>query len=171
MQVPADNGANWTDLYAQAGSGSYVSSFTAHSLSLSNYAGQTVLLRFNYDFQGGSYYTSGSPLGWYITDILLTNTQALINQVTNTSSVTNIVSGNLTDSAAGGLVNFTVTPPPYYYVITNPPVGSEPFCFHLTHLDPASQLMQLNEVLLPSANSTVSFASQLAAATSDETAP
>jgi hypothetical protein len=170
VQVSADSGANWTDLYAQAGDGSYETSFTGHSLSLSNYAGQTVLLRFNYDFEGGSYYTSGSPLGWYITDILLTNTQALINQATNTSSVTNIVSGDLTDSASGGLVNFTVTPPPYYYVITNPPVGSEPFCFHLTHLDPASQLMQLNEVLLPSANSTVSFASQLAYATSDETA-
>jgi hypothetical protein len=144
--------------------------FTPHSLSLSNYAGQTVLLRFNFDFQGGTYYSGGFPLGWYFTDILLTNTQALINQSTNNSSVTSIISGNLADSANNGLSNFTITPPPYYYVITNPPVGTEPNCFHLTHLDPASQLMQLNEVLLPSAVSTVSFASQLGYASSDETA-
>jgi hypothetical protein len=170
VQVSADNGANWTDLYAQAGNGGYESSFTPHTLSLSNYAGQTVLLRFNYDFEGGSFYNSGSPLGWYITGIALTNTQALLNQATNTSSFTNVASGDLADSANSGLANFTISPPPYYYVITNPPVGAEPHCFHLTHLDPASQLLQLNEVLLPSANSTVSFASQLGYATSDETA-
>ena len=146
------------------------SSFTTHLLSLSNYAGMSILLRFNYDYQGGFYFNSGSPLGWYFTDILLTNAQALANQNINNSSVTNIVSGNLADSANNGLANFTITPPPCYYAITNPPVGPEPLCFHLTHLDPASQLMQFNEVLLPSASSTLSFSSQLGAATSDETA-
>jgi hypothetical protein len=170
VQVSADGGANWKDLFTQAGNGSYETSLTPHTLSLSNYAGTTILLRFNFDFQGGSFYNSGFPLGWYFTGIVITNTQALINQVTNNSSVTNIVSGNLADSATNALVNFTISPPPYYYVITNPPVGSESACFHLTHLDPASQLLQLNEVLLPSANSAVSFASQLAYATSDETA-
>ena len=70
--------------------------------------------------------TAVFPIGWYFTDIALTNMQALINQVTNTSSVTNIVSGNLADSATNGLINFTINPPPYYYVITNPPTGPEP---------------------------------------------
>jgi hypothetical protein len=145
-------------------------SFTPHTLSLSNYAGMTILLRFNFDFQSGSYDSGGFPLGWYFTGIVITNTQARINLVTNNSTVTNLVSGNLADSALNGLANFTISPPPYYYVITNPPVGTESACFHLTHLDPASQWLQFNEVLLPSAGSTVSFASQLAAATSDETA-
>ena len=136
VQVSTDGGGNWRDLYAQPGNGSYESSFTPHTLSLSNYAGAITLLRFNFDFQGGDFDNSGFPLGWYFTDVLVTNTQALINQVTNNSSITNIVSGNLGDSANSGLGNFTVTPPPYYYVITNPPVGLESFCFHLCHLDP-----------------------------------
>ncbi|MBU6410294.1 MAG: hypothetical protein KGR98_07895, partial [Verrucomicrobia bacterium] len=126
VQVSADGGVNWSDLYTQAGNGSYETSFTPHSLSLANYAGKTISLRFNYDFQSGSYYNSGSPLGWYFTDILITNVQTLVNQATNNSTVTNIVSGNLADSANNGLANFTITPLPYYYAITNPPVGAEP---------------------------------------------
>jgi hypothetical protein len=170
VQVSGDGGANWNDIYTQPGDDSYESSFTTHTLSLSNYAGTTIQLRFNFDFQGGSFYNSGSPLGWYFTGIVITNTQALVNQATNNSSITNFVSGDLADSANNGLGNFTISPPPYYYVITNPPVGPESACFHLTHLDPASQLLQLNEMLLPSTNSTLSFASQLGYATSDETA-
>ncbi len=170
LQVSADSGANWTDLFAEPGSGAYESSFTPHTLSLSNYAGATIRLRFNYDFQGGSYYDGGFPLGWYFTGIVITNAQAVANPVTNNSSVTNIVSGALADHATNGLGNFTLSPPPYYRVITNPPVGPESACFHLTHLDPAPQWLQLNEVLLPSAGSTFSFASQLGDATSDEVA-
>lgn len=183
VQVSADGGANWTDIFTEAGCNAQSStnlvvcedSFTPYSLSLSNYAGQTVLLRFNFDFEGGNYVSGGSPIGWFFTDILVTNTQALINQTTYNSSLTNIVSGDLADSANGGLVNFTITPPPYYYVITNPPVTNamgvlEPACFHLTHLDPSSQLLQLNETLVPSADSTISFGSQLGYATPDETA-
>ncbi|HTR41224.1 MAG TPA: hypothetical protein VMH87_06375 [Pseudomonadales bacterium] len=170
VQISADGGANWIDLYARPGSasGSSDSAFTNIALSLSNYAGDTVLLRFNFDFQGGSYFDGGYPIGWFFTDVLITNTQALFNQTTNNSTVTNIVSGNLEDSANNGLVNFTLTPPPYYYVTTNPPVGSEPNCFHLTHIDPTSQYLQLNELLLPNAGSTVTFSSELAYASSDE---
>ena len=138
---------------------------------MSAYAGETILLRFNFDYQGGIYEDAGWPLGWYFTGIVITNSQALTNQAHSTdSSVTNIISGDLADSALNGLVNFTISPPPYYYVTTNPPVGSEPMCYHLTHLDPSSQLLQLNETLLPSAETMVSFSSQLAYATSDETA-
>jgi hypothetical protein len=170
VQVSADNGANWTDLFTQPGNGGYESSFAPHSVSLANYAGVTVLLRFNFDFQGGSFYNSGFPLGWYFTDVLITNTLALINQVTNNSTVTSLVSGNLADSASNGPGNFTFSPPPYYYVITNPPVGAESNCYHLTHLDPAPQLMQFDEIVVPSAGSLLSFFSQLGYATSDETA-
>ena len=170
VQISADGGANWTDLFTEPGNNSYESSFTPHTLSLASYAGQTVSLRFNFDFQGGSYDDGGFPIGWFFTGIVLTNVQALTNESTNYSSSTNIVSGDLDDSALYGLTNFTMTPPPYYYVTTNPPVGSEPFCFHLTHLDSTSQFLQLNETLLPTASSSVSFSSQLGYATSDETA-
>jgi len=170
VQVSADGGANWKDLYTQPGNDSYESSFTQHTLSLSNYAGAPILLRFNFDFQGGSFYNSGFPIGWFFTGIVLTNTQALINQATNYPYSTNLMNGYLADSANNGLTNFTISPPPYYYVITNPPAGAEPHCFHLTHLDPSSQLMQFNEVFVPGASSTIRFASQLGYATSDETA-
>jgi hypothetical protein len=79
------------------------------------------------------------------------------------------VNGNLTDNATEGLTNFTVTPTPIYPVITNPPVGSGR-CFHLTHTNPAPQLMQLNEVLLPGTNTTLSFKSLLGYATTNEIA-
>jgi hypothetical protein len=169
VQVSADGGLNWTDLFAQPGNDSPDGSFTTESLSLSNYAGMTILLRFNFDFQGGSYYNSGYPIGWFFTDIVLTNVQALANQ-TVYSGTTNIVSGNLVDSANNGLTNFTLTPPPYYYLITNPPVGTEANCFHLCHQDSTSQYLQFNEVFLPNAASSISFSSQLGDATSDENA-
>jgi hypothetical protein len=90
----------------------------------------------------------------------LTGYQWLVSQATN---------GNLTDKATGGLTNFTVTPTPIYSVITNPPVGSGS-CFHLTHTNPAPQLMQMNELLLPGTNTTLSFESLLGYATTNEIA-
>ena len=77
--------------------------------------------------------------------------------------------GNLTDNATNGLTNFTITPPPIYSVITNPPTGSGN-CFHLCHTNPVSQYLQLNEVLLPATNTTFSFKSFLGYATTDESA-
>ncbi|MGA3268244.1 MAG: CAP domain-containing protein [Verrucomicrobiota bacterium] len=172
VQASTNNGGTWQNLFTEVGSGgSGESSFTSHSLSLSNYAGLPTMVRFDYSFTGGSYYPEADPfVGWCLENTVVTNTLQMINLATNTSSVTNIVSGNLADSANNGLVNFTVSPPPYYYVITNPPAGAEPACFHLCHLDPASQLMQLNEVLAPTAGTTVSFNSLLAYASPDETA-
>ena len=68
--------------------------------------------------------------------------------------------GNLTDNANNGLVNFTITPPPIYPVITNAPDGSGN-CFHLCHTNPVSQYLQLIEVLLPATNAMLSFKSLL----------
>ncbi|MGO8696162.1 MAG: hypothetical protein ACLQVY_00355 [Limisphaerales bacterium] len=77
--------------------------------------------------------------------------------------------GNLTDKAQNGLVNFTVSPSPGYSIITNPPVGSGK-CFHLSHTNPVPQLLQLTELLLPAANTTLSFQSLLGYATTNEVA-
>ena len=172
VQASTDGGNTWQDLFVEIGSGgSGESAFTPHSLSLSNYAGVPTLLRFNYSFTGGSYYPQSDPyVGWCLENILVTNTQQIVNAVTNNSSVTNIVSGDLDDTANDGLANFTITPPAYYYVTTNPPAGSETACFHLCHIDPTSQFLQLNEVLLPATNTTVSFNSILTYASPDETA-
>ena len=77
--------------------------------------------------------------------------------------------GNLTDKATSGLANFTITPAPVYPVITNPPTGSGK-CFHLCHINPVSQFLQLNELLLPATNTVFSFKSLLGYATTNETA-
>jgi len=172
VQVSTDSGASWQDLFVEIGSGgSGESTFTPYSLSLSNYAGVTTLLRFNYAFTGGNYYPENDPdVGWCLEVIIVTNTQQILNAVTNNSSVSNIISGDLDDTANNGLANFTITPPAYYYVTTNPPAGSETACFHLCHVDPTSQYLQLNEVLLPATSTTVSFNSILTYASPDETA-
>lgn len=80
-----------------------------------------------------------------------------------------LTNGSLTDNAQNGLVNFTISPSPVYPVITNAPVGPGN-CFHLTHTNPAPQLLQLKEWLLPATTATVSFKSYLGYATTNETA-
>lgn len=93
VQVSTDGGGMWQDIYTQPGSnGSGESSFTQHSLSLASYAGKSTLVRFNYDFSSGSYYSQSSPnVGWCIENVVVTNSLQLLNQITNSTSSTNFV--------------------------------------------------------------------------------
>jgi len=115
VQVSADGGADWTDLFTDAGcndpnaSGfsSCENAFASYSLSLSNYAGQPVLLRFNYDFLPPYEYFFGADnyLGWLVENIALTNTQQILGMTTNTTATTNFTftptrTGNFTLQAA-----------------------------------------------------------------------
>jgi hypothetical protein len=77
--------------------------------------------------------------------------------------------GNLIDNAGKGLTNFTIFPTPLYPLITNSGDGTGK-CFHLTHTNPAPQLLQLREVLFPKTNSFLRFRSCLSYATSNEEA-
>jgi len=91
VQVSTDSGANWQGLYVQAGSGGAgESTFTQRSLSLSNYAGQPTLLRFNYAFTGGNYYPyADNFVGWCIQNIVVTNVEQVVNIVTTSTASTN----------------------------------------------------------------------------------
>jgi uncharacterized protein YkwD len=95
VQASADNGTTWRDLYSQIGSGgSGETLFATHSLSLSNYAGRPVLLRFNYHFSSsgdGRFYgvSTNPPAGWFLDNLAVTNTSQLINLVTNAAASTN----------------------------------------------------------------------------------
>jgi hypothetical protein len=100
VQVAAYGSTNWVDLYAQTGTnapgetGPGETNFTQHSLSLSNYAGQQVLLRFNYDLTNidgaYTYFPYIYPfVGWCLQNIVLTNNQQLLNLTTNNTSSTN----------------------------------------------------------------------------------
>ena len=104
VQASINNGANWTDLYAQAGNNTAgETSFTSHTLSLSNYAGQMTLLRFDYDvLAGGSYYPqSVNTVGWCLQRIVVTNAVQLVNLATNVTASTNF---NFTPTQTGSNV-------------------------------------------------------------------
>jgi hypothetical protein len=91
VQVSTDGGGTWQDIYTQAGTnGAGESSFTLHALSLSAYAGKNTLLRFNYDFTSGSYFTGSAPyVGWCLENIVVTNAQQLVNFTNNSTASTN----------------------------------------------------------------------------------
>ncbi|MGA2863055.1 MAG: CAP domain-containing protein [Verrucomicrobiota bacterium] len=91
VQVSLNGGNTWQDIFAQPGAGTNVPgeiTFSLRTASLSNYAGQATLLRFNYDFTYGFYYNDAEPglAGWSFDDILLTNTEQLVNLVTNATA-------------------------------------------------------------------------------------
>jgi hypothetical protein len=93
VQVSTDGGGTWQNIHAQAGTGAPQSSYSAVTLSLSNYSATPVLLRFNYHFVApGSYYYQtdvNPPFGWFIDNVLITNVSQLVNFSTNTTASTN----------------------------------------------------------------------------------
>ena len=110
VQVSTTGGANWQDIYSQAGTnGPNDPAFSTHSLSLSNYAGQPVLLRFNYhlapnaDGSYSLYYgpSTNPPAGWFIDNILITNTLQLTNFSTNATASPGFV---FTPALGGGWI-------------------------------------------------------------------
>ncbi len=92
VQISTNAGTSWVNLYSQAGTnGPGETTFTQHTLSLSNYAGNSVLLCFNYNLlTGGNYYPyTYNYIGWCLQNIVVTNTQQLINPATNATGSTN----------------------------------------------------------------------------------
>jgi len=97
VQVSVDSGGTWEDIYTEPGAGTSSqgeTSFFLRTASLSGCAGQATLLRFNYDITLGSsyeFYDTVDPnaVGWVIDNILLTNTEQLVNITTN-ATATNI---------------------------------------------------------------------------------
>jgi hypothetical protein len=91
VQVSRDDGQAWADLYSQAGTGGAgETSFVARTVPLSALAGNSLSLRLNYSFTGGSAFTqTNSGFGWYIDDIVLTNIEQLVAPVITSTSNTN----------------------------------------------------------------------------------
>ena len=91
VQISADDGG-WQDIYSQVGSGGQgEATFTTRAFPLAAFAGRTVQLRFNYDFgNNGSYFDQTSAgVGWYVDDILMTNTEIWTVVATNSTATTN----------------------------------------------------------------------------------
>ncbi len=83
ISVSVDGGVNWAVLYQQSGTGgSGEASLQNRSVSLANYEGRTLLLRFSYDLSSGPYYPqSSSGVGWYFDDLTWTNTDEATQSV------------------------------------------------------------------------------------------
>jgi hypothetical protein len=96
VQVSADGGTTWQDIFVEAGlpddEQPVESAFSQRSLSLSNYVGQAILLRFNYAFTGGEYWPYSDPdTGWDLENIIVTNVQQIVDLTTNATASTNFV--------------------------------------------------------------------------------
>jgi hypothetical protein len=96
VQISTDTGTSWQDIFTEAGSGGRgETTFTQHTLSLSNYVGQSVLLRFDYDIITTGFYSwynsTSANTGWCLENVIVTNCQQLVNQMTNAATSTNFV--------------------------------------------------------------------------------
>jgi len=141
VQVSADAGITWQDLFVEPGlpddEQPVESVFTLHSLSLSNYVGVPILLRFNYAFTGGEYWPySDNDTGWDLESLVVTNAQQYINPTTNATAGTNFVftptqAGNYALQAAPVIfTQFPLAFGPYKGVVvtaaTNPTIVLNP---------------------------------------------
>jgi uncharacterized protein YkwD len=98
LEVSTDEGKTWTSIWSQAGTeqdrgpDNSEKVFNARSVSLSNYVGKMVMLRFNFDVNPtvGWFDQSADKYGWYIDDIAITGAEEAINPaiVTLDSSAT-----------------------------------------------------------------------------------
>ena len=85
VQASTDNGVTWIDLYAQAGTsptntstpGPTDTGFTARSVSLADFTGRTLRLRFAFTIAPGPAFpgAENNPVGWFLDDLALTNVQ------------------------------------------------------------------------------------------------
>ncbi len=72
VQISTDAGATWSStVWTQAGTNnSGESGFTLKEIDLSTFDGQSIQVRFLYDFSGGSFYPqTDSGVGWYVDNI------------------------------------------------------------------------------------------------------
>ncbi len=75
VEVSTNSGGAWSQIWSQAGLGTSSTgqgSYSLVNIPLAAYAGQSLLVRFRYDFTGVSAYTNTTaspPYGWFIDDI------------------------------------------------------------------------------------------------------
>jgi uncharacterized protein YkwD len=99
-EVSTDGGASWQAVWTEAGSnGSGDTSFSAQSVSLAAYAGQSILVRFAYDASGGFYPEVATGVGFYVDDIQVTDASEFTD--TMVTAVTSGTSFNFEPSVTG----------------------------------------------------------------------
>lgn len=104
VQIKEEGSLVWQDVYDQTG-GTYESSFSLRSASLSAMTGKAFRVRFILNFSSGSYYTStGNNVGWFIDAISLSGVSAIQNEVSQTLTAT---SGAFTPTSGTYLMSVT----------------------------------------------------------------
>ena len=82
VQVSLDDGSSWKDVYTQVGDGTLGElEFTERTISLGDYDGRAIRIRFEYGFPFGTFsYIPGADdhIGWYIDDIAVMAAQELV---------------------------------------------------------------------------------------------
>ncbi|MFC7337547.1 CAP domain-containing protein [Haloferula chungangensis] len=84
VQVSDDGGNSWSTVWSQAGSqGLGDVDFQLRSVSLSEFSGKEVRLRFLFDFLSGAIYgyPIGQPIGWYVDAIQFTDITTLSGEM------------------------------------------------------------------------------------------
>ncbi|MCC5849639.1 MAG: hypothetical protein JJU29_16270 [Verrucomicrobia bacterium] len=72
--ISVNDGNSWTEIYAQAGSGTGgETGFTPREIDLDAYAGEEVRLAFSYEVQGSYFPQTSNGVGWYIDQVEFTN--------------------------------------------------------------------------------------------------
>jgi hypothetical protein len=78
VQVSTDGGGSWSDVFTQSGTGgSGEAAFAARSSSLATLEGKIFQVRLLYSFTSGTYFSTGSGVGWYIDDLRFPNCEEL----------------------------------------------------------------------------------------------
>ncbi len=95
VQISKDAGNSWQDVYSQTGNNNGTpieTTFNTRTVSLADFAGRTITVRFRYDYVVGFFFypSANSGFGWYIDDITFSNTEELtVPVIADLSSGTN----------------------------------------------------------------------------------
>ncbi|MFN0127678.1 MAG: CAP domain-containing protein [Verrucomicrobiales bacterium] len=85
LQVSIDDGQSWTDAWTKVGTATGGSNWAPVTVSLANYAGRLVRLRFNYTLTGNTWLAGlGVNSGWFLDNISFTGVEQLTAPVTTT---------------------------------------------------------------------------------------
>lgn len=86
VQVSRDGGVNWQTVYEQAGESDDENAppvdenFVEHRVSLADYAGRFITVRFNYAYSGVHYVGHEKNVSFLVDDITISNSERLVNE-------------------------------------------------------------------------------------------
>jgi hypothetical protein len=134
VQISTDGGITWSDVLSQAGTGQPgETTFQTRTVSLKDFAGKDIRLRFNYTFSGSFYNQTDDGFGWYIDNVAFTNMVDL-----SAATITTLPAGNtfaFTPPALGDFIlsvgplisgrNFGFGTPRLVTAVSSPPTMAE----------------------------------------------